>query len=182
MFEKLLMRFSFFRRRAKRKLRTTLAVLTEKINQQGAFNDDDIVTIHNIVKSPLISYDESLVLGADETIRFYSVTSNKALVALEKRPDVLSPANLNYDITANPKERPFYTWYSNQDSVRHYVDTVSEMLDAHVDTIVTEIDIKGTWRPTLTEEDQEFHDGLLYRLFLLDLLNIINFYMERQSD
>lgn len=203
-FKSLFMRFSFIRKWVKRKTKESLFNLLEKVEHQGSLEKDDITTLHSIVKASVVSFNEELILGTTDSINFYTNTSVRALKALDKKEVISINLGKSNDLSLLPGIRRFDEWYSNQESVEEFVSMMSLRLEQQVmlNSIITKEDpTLDKWRNNLrpirdvntgcidfepmfmlTEDDEDFLQSQLYRILLLDLMGILWFYMNHQSD
>lgn len=182
MFDNLLMRFRLTRRWLKRKVMNSLSELITKVDQQGSFNPEDISTLHNIVKSPVVRFNEDHVLGADDSIKFYTNTSMCALGALQKKDEPGLMFGKNVDMTTNPIERPFARWYSNRASVELFVGELGAIVERQSLLGNRIVDNSGELLYPLTVDEELFFESLIYRLLKLDMMEIIMFYLSRVED
>jgi len=203
-FKSLFMRFSFFKKWKMRRTKETLDTLYDKVESQGAFEEEDITTLHSIVKTSVISFNEELVSGTSDSIRFFTNTSMKAMSALVKRDVVTVNLAKSKELSLTPESRQFDEWYSNQTSVEEFVNAIALRLEQQAilySTITEETpgsklfryNLVPIWndeircidfeqRFLLSEEDHNLFESQLYRILLLDLIGILRFYMNHQLD
>lgn len=182
MFKSLLVKVGFIRRWMKRNIKKALEELMEKVDHQGAFNPEDITALHNIVKSPVVTFKEELVLGVRDDIGFYTNTSVRALSALEKMDDSTLNFGRNPDIKIAKESRPFNKWYSNKESVTLFVSTLSSVIEQQHLLYSQTPGIDGVLGNPITEQEEMLFDSLCYRLLKFDLMEILYFYMVRDVE
>lgn len=182
MFEKFLMRFRFTRNWLRERVKRSLGDLITKVGHQGSFTPEDITTLHNIVKSPVVQFKEETVLGVSDDIKFFTNTSMSALSALEKKDEIGLNFGKNGDITTSAIARPFTKWYSNQISVELFVSTLAPYIERQTLIEQRQVDKAGNLLFPLTIDEEQFFESLIYRLLKLDMMEIVMFYLSRVED
>ena len=87
----------------------------------------------------------------------------------------------NGSVALTQNTRSFSRWYSNKESIETFVGVLSVYLEKQV-MLMEPVLVNGdkVVEVVMTPDEDEFLDSLLYRLALVDLVNIIDFYLERQ--
>lgn len=194
MFKKWLMKFSFFRNREISKIKKELEQIREDFDK-GNFSDIFMVALHKILKSPVLSFNEELVEGVFSHITTYSNSSAKGVGVFERLSYKKTDLEKSKLININPIKRYYQDWYSNEDSVWSFVAEAQTFLDFYLyrntDPNYGSAPLKipsPHWvvddgeRLVITEEIEDFLDGLTFRLLLLDVIAVIEIYLGNGHD
>lgn len=187
--KKWLMNFSFFRNREISKIKNQLEEIKEDFDK-GNFSDIFMVALHKILESPVLRFNEELVEGTFEHITTYSNSSAKAVMTFEKLLSRKTGLEKSKLININPIERYYQDWYSNEDSVWSFVAEAQTFLDFYLyrntDPTYGSAPFKiptPHWvvedgeRLVISEEIEDFLDGLTFRLLLLDVIAVMEIYL-----
>ncbi|QDB70389.1 hypothetical protein CF8_0220 [Aeromonas phage CF8] len=179
MLKKFLMLFSFFRKREIKKLREQLAAIKQDFTG-GYFNNVYIVALHSILKSPVVSFKEELVHGSLDHIAVHSKTSMEALKSLNKLDHRLSDLTTSPSVSPNQKSKHFGDWYASEQTVTEFVLGMNYFLTKQVATFDSPLTPLGEQViiVSMDEKEEHFLEGLLYRLLLVDVAFILDFYLE----
>ena len=180
-FEKLLSKIPFIRKLMIKSVRSKLAEILEDFDT-GAFNDIYVKALQSILKSPVIDFNEELVLGSLNPITTFSNSSAALVLSIEKKEVKKSVMIKNGLVGATQNTRVFSRWYSNKESIKTFIGTISVYLEKQV-MLMDPVLVNGdkVVEVVLTPDEDEFLDSLLYRLALVDLVNIVDFYLEEQE-
>ena len=180
-FKKLLAKIPFIRKRMIKSIRVKLTEILEDFDS-GAFNDIYVKALQSILKSPVIDFNEELVLGSLNPITTFSNSSAALVLSIEKKEVKKSVMVKNGSVALTQNTRVFSRWYSNKESVETFIGTISVYLEKQV-MLMEPVLVNGdkVVEVVLTPEEDEFLDSLLYRLALVDLVNIVDFYLEEQE-
>ena len=179
-FKKLLAKIPFIRKRMIKSIRVKLTEILEDFDS-GAFNDIYVKALQSILKSPVIDFNEELVLGSINPIKTFSNSSAALVLSIEKKEVKKSVMMKNGSVALTQNTRSFSRWYSNKESIETFVGVISVCLEKQV-MLMEPVLVNGdkVVEVVMTPDEDEFLDSLLYRLALVDLVNIIDFYLERQ--
>lgn len=181
MLKKFLMLFSFFRKREIRKLRKQLDLIKDDFTG-GYFNNKYIVALHNILKSPVISFKDDLGYGSLKLIQVHSKSSSEALKRLKRLESTIDTISPNPSIVSKQVTKYFSLWYSSESSVIEFFEHIQYFLGIQVTIenkdIVTGFDGNPLVRVVIDEKEEQFLESLLYRLLLVDATFILDFYLE----
>lgn len=184
-FTKLLNKIPFFRKRKVKKIKRDLALIKDDF-ADGFFNDEYIISLHNILESSLIDFSDVLVANSTQRVELYTNTSLNAIKILEM--GVTKKSNLERSplITMIKEDDYFTNWYSNEESVLNFMGLMTSYTQAHVWTI------ELTNSPDFVKQEvvdkfisslnPEILDSLLYRFLLEDLVTILIFYLENNYE
>lgn len=180
-FEMLLSKIPFIRKRMIKSVRSKLAEILEDFDT-GAFNDIYVKALQSILKSPVIDFNEELVLGSLNPITTFSNSSAALVLSIEKKEVKKSVMIKNGSVGTTQNTRVFSRWYSNKESIETFIGTISVYLEKQV-MLMEPVLVNGdkVVEVVLTPDEDEFLDSLLYRLALVDLVNIVDFYLEEQE-
>lgn len=180
-FEMLLSKIPFIRKRMIKSVRSKLAEILEDFDT-GAFNDIYVKALQSILKSPVIDFNEELVLGSLNPITTFSNSSAALVLSIEKKEVKKSVMIKNGSVGTTQNTRVFSRWYSNKESIETFIGTISVYLEKQV-MLMEPVLVNGdkVVEVALTPDEDEFLDSLLYRLALVDLVNIVDFYLEEQE-
>lgn len=186
--DKLLNKIPFIRKRRIAKLQKELS----KINSgliNGVFLDKCIISLHNIVNNPLVTFSDDFVSKSISKIELYTKSSVSALRLLMEGQKTKSQLDNSKLIYVNKKNVFFSNWYSNEDSVSDFVNLLNLYLETQVRIIKSGsngesgFDFQEKTDEVITDHlDIELYDSLLYRLLLEDLVSIVSFYLENKYD
>lgn len=182
-FQKLLNKIPFFRNRQIEKIKRDLAEIQADFDE-GFFNDRYIVSLHNILNSPLIDFSDHLVNKSLDEFTAYTKSSVSALKLIEK-PELRKTRLEKSNIISLTQETDYFSnWYSNEESVREFISRMSSYIVAQVWLMKVNPDYETQEKidHLITELDNEVFDSLIYRLLLVDLLAVISFYIERKYE
>lgn len=181
-FNKLLNMIPFFRKRNVEKIRKELVEIKNDF-ADGFFNDNFIISLHNILNTGLIDFSGDLVDDSLGKITTYSKTSYNAVTLINKgdfKKTTLERSKLMY---MNGETNYFSNWYSHEDSVNDLISAMRRSLQIHVCQIkgldVNSHEFIGQY---VSESDLEFIESLLYRLLLIDVVSLSIFYLESKYD
>lgn len=183
-FMKWLNKIPYFRNRRITKTRESLSLVRTNFDE-GLYSDDAVVRLHNILKSPVTSYEDDLVNGTVKRISLCTNSSMKALSILEKREVKKSNLEKSTLLKLDPEERYFSYWYSNQASVETFISTMLELTGLYTLSIASPspVGVNGTEvQPQLDERTISFLESLTFRLLMLDTVSILEFYLESKYD
>lgn len=189
MFKNWLMKFSFFRKREFQKVKDQLNAVKENF-ENGHFNDIFIAVLHKILKSPVVRFDEDLVLGDVRHLTTYSNTSMKLLTAFNEKEILKSNLERSKLLGMIPHTRYFQDWYSNQESIEEFIEEMKLWMslflyrnndETHGESIYQVpyafLDSNPDLRICLSEREESFMESLTSRLLMLDLVSILEFYL-----
>jgi hypothetical protein len=181
--DKLLNKIPYFRNRRIAKIKKDLVDIRNDF-ANGFFNDQYLVSLHNIVNSPLIAFTGDIVYGTMKEITLRTKSSVSAQKLLEKK--VFNKSDLERSPLIDMIKRTGYftEWYSNEESLLNFISVLKSYLGAHVwlnnnpeFELLDEVDLTE-----FGDIDTQMYDTLLYRLLLEDLVSIISFYLEIQYE
>ena len=180
-FKKLLAKIPFIRKRMIKSIRVKLTEILEDFDS-GAFNDIYVKALQSILKSPVINFNEELVLGSINPIKTFSNSSAALVLSIEKKEVKKSVMVKNGSVALTQNTRSFSRWYSNKESIETFVGVISVYLEKQV-MLMEPVLVNGdkVVEVVMTPDEDEFLDSLLYRLALVDLVNIVDFYLEEQE-
>lgn len=181
-FKKLLAKIPFVRNKMIQSIRIKLAEILDDFDN-GAFNDIYIKALQSILKSPVIDFNEEFVLGDINPIKTFSNSSNGLVSSITRREIKKSVMVKSGFVSLSQNTRSFSRWYSNKESVEEFVGLISMYLNKQV-AMMEPILVNGDKiiEVVMTPEEDEFLDSLLYRLSLIDLVTVLDFYLERQYE
>lgn len=181
-FSKLLNKIPFFRKRNIKKIQNELAEIKSDF-VDGFFNDKYIISLHNILNTGLIEFSEGLVHDTLNKITLYSKTSQSAVAFLAKGDFKKSSLERSKLVNINGETDYFSNWYSNEESVNDLISVMRRVLQIQVCQI-NDLDVNDHEfiSEHVSEKDLEFIESLLYRLLLVDTVNLSIFYLERKYD
>ncbi|QZA70730.1 hypothetical protein AH04_257 [Erwinia phage AH04] len=181
--DKLLNKIPYFRNRRIAKMKRDLVDIKNNF-ANGFFNDEFLVSLHNIVNSPLIAFTEDIVYGTMKDITLRTKSSVSAYTLLEKKVFKKTELERSPLISMSMNTGYFNEWYSNEASLLNFIAILKPYLAAQIwlnnnpeFELLEDVDLSE-----YGEIDVEMYDTLLYRLLLEDLVNIISFYLEIQYE
>lgn len=182
-FQKLLNKIPFFRNRQIKKIKEDLVEIQRDFGE-GFFNDRYIISLHNILNNSLLDFSDVLVQGTLNRFSSYTKSSMSALKLIEK-PELKKTRLEKSTIISLVKETDYFSsWYSNEESVRMFIDRMGDYIRAQVWMMIPEPDFDTQEKIDnyISELDTEVFDSLIYRLLLEDLVSMISFYIESKYD
>lgn len=195
MFKKLLMKFSFFRKREVRRVLDILEGVKDNF-ESGHFNGVFIMALHKILKSPVLRFDEYLVTHEVRHLTTYTNTSMKAVEGFKQKESKKSNLERSKLININPVKRYFQDWYSNQESIEEFISEMEMWLSLYLyrnddpaggtSNYIAPyqyLDFAGEEaRLVLSLKEEDFMESLTSRLLMLDLVYILEFYLGAIED
>lgn len=181
MLKKFLMLFSFFRKREILKLKKQLDLIKDDFTG-GYFNNKYIVALHNILKSPVVSFKDDLGYGSLKLIQVHSKSSSVALKKLKRLDSTIDTTSPDPSIVSKQITKYFTLWYSSEESVTEFFQYIQHFLQIQIaiedENIPTGFDGNPLVRVVVDEKEELFLESLLYRLLLVDATFILDFYLE----
>jgi hypothetical protein len=181
--DKLLNKIPYFRNKRIAKIKKDLVAIKEDF-ANGFFNDEYLISLHNIANSPLIAFTEDIVYGTMKEITVRTKSSVSAYKLLEKKVFKKSDLERSPLISMVQNTGYFTEWYSNEESLMNFITVLKSYLAAQI-WLNNNPEFELHEEVDLTEFgdiDAEMFDTLLYRLLLEDLVSIISFYLEIQYE
>jgi hypothetical protein len=186
--DKLLNKIPFFRNRKIARMKKELDVIRAGF-KEGYFEDKYIVSLHNIVKSPLNEFSDDLVNKTINKISLYTKSSVSALKLVKDTPLTKRQLEKSTIITLSQSTGYFSSWYSNEESVNDFISQMGIYLAVQVKMIEEPSDqFKGILEASINKAitdyslDIDLYETLLYRFLLEDLVSIVSFYLETKYD
>lgn len=183
-FDKLLNKIPFFRNRHIKKIKRELEEIKVDF-ADGFFNDKYIACLHNILNTSLIDFSEEFVEGSLSSISLHTNSSLGAVKLLEKGVTKKSVLERSPLISMTMSNDYFSDWYSNEYSVKEFVDSMKIYLNVQAIQAANpnaDFNTQEKVDALLSSLNPDVLDSLLYRLLLSDLVNIITFYLESKYD
>ncbi|AEV89709.1 hypothetical protein OBP_272 [Pseudomonas phage OBP] len=182
-FQKLLNKIPFFRNRQIKKIKEDLVEIQRDFGE-GFFNDRYIISLHNILNNSLMDFSDDLVSGSLNKFSSYTKSSMSALKLIDK-PELKKTRLEKSNIVSLTKETDYFSaWYSNEESVREFIDKMSHYIVAQVWLATPNPDYEAQEKIDhyISELNNEVFDSLIYRLLLEDLVSIVSFYIESKYE
>lgn len=177
---RLLNKIPFFRNRKIKKMKRELVNIQNDFSE-GFFNQEFVISLHNILNSGLIAFSEDLVANSVNKVTLHSKSTMSALKLLETKTVKMSSIERSPLLSVAGQTCYFTEWYSNEESVHNFITILARYVEADVwQNKDLDIETANDVAEEFQDVDPEVLESLLYRLLLKDLVSILSFYLERQ--
>lgn len=181
--QKLLNKIPYFRNREIKKIKKNLAEIREDF-ADGFFNEQYVIGLHNILNNPLITFSDEIVHNTLGELALRTTTSLSAIKLIDRKVYKKSVLERSPLISMTQRKDYFSNWYSNEESVVAFVETMKAFLQTQVLSFtVTDYQEQERIENVIPDHlDLDMLETLLYRLLLEDLVSIVSFYLESKYD
>lgn len=188
MFKSLLGNIPFYKRMQERrqsKSRTDaiqdLYLLRDSFKEAVSY-EDTFNSLKRILLNDVSELQLNLIKDKTTKVSFRTKTSNSALELIDQkiygRESVSRAVGLLF---AEPNERPYMYWESNDESVLLLYSFMKGMV-IKASLQYNTVDLKSLEHTQVTEDELEFIDSYLFRELCYDFIILLIFYLEESHD